>query len=114
MRCGRAGRRHRRAAMRRFLMIAGVVGSLAGLVSSPAPGSHAQGQPNKWATVQGRVIWDVKKAPAPKPQPIKLPGGKAPGGVLLDDTLLIHPKNQGIANVFVWIEPVPGGDLPIH
>src|SRR5262249_8468122 len=102
----------RRIAMRRCLIAAGLVVALTGLAST----ATAQGK-DDWATVKGRIIWDVKKKPAPKREIIKVPAPKPVclvGDLLAEDTL-INPKNQGLANVVIWLEPMQmDGTLPVH
>ena len=104
--------------MHRFLIGAGLVATLVALASAPTSPLNAQGKNPNWTTVKGRIIWDVKKAPAPPRQVINVQGNKPAcliGVKLLDEDLLINPKNQGIANVIIWIEPMQaGGNMPVH
>ena len=38
---------------------------------------------------------------------------KAPGKDLLDPTWIVNKKNKGVANVVVWLQPLPGKSLEI-
>jgi len=101
--------------MSRFLVVVLLVAALVGSASTPASVLNSQGKA-PWATVKGRIFWDVKIAPVPPRLPINIGGNNPPcllGAKLLDESLLVNPKNHGIANVLLWLEPM-GGNLPIH
>lgn len=78
-----------------------------------------QAQQGQWGTLVGRVVWvgDV-----PEVVNVNLgnhPDGpaclKANGGPIRSETWLVNPKNKGLRNTFVWLEPaVKGAKLPIH
>ncbi|MCE9532199.1 MAG: hypothetical protein K8T89_13930 [Planctomycetes bacterium] len=61
-------------------------------------------QDAKWGNLKGQVQW---QGPLPKIEKI-VPGVNqavcAMGGPL-EESYIINPKNQGLANVFVWIRP---------
>jgi hypothetical protein len=102
--------------MRRFLLAAGFVVGLAGLAFAPAAAPHAQGQ--GWTTIKGRITWDGK---APLREKLDIKGQDKVActscrtGEALDEVHLVNPKNQGLANVVVWLEPANvGGNLPVH
>ncbi len=68
---------------------------------------------DKWTTIKGRAVLD-SKAVIPVMAPIKVDKDKdacLAKGAFTEETWVINPKNKGIANVFVWIEPepAPGG-----
>ncbi len=63
--------------------------------------------PAQWADVKGQVVFPADK-PLPKPAPLNLganPPGCVKGGQLLDESVLVNPKNRGIKNVVVWLRP---------
>src|SRR5947209_3226021 len=69
--------------------------------------SAAQAEPPQWVNVQGQV-----KLPDDQAIPVraKLAVGQdkehcLAKGPLLDDKLLVNPKNRGIRNVVVWLRP---------
>src|SRR5881392_3514451 len=100
--------------MRRLSVAAALVVALITLTAAPLTA-----QDKDWGTIKGRITWDVKKAPAPKREPIKVPEGNRPacliGKVLLDEQWMVHAKNHGIADVFLWLEPMQeGGKIPVH
>ena len=65
----------------------------------------AAAQPPAWVTFKGQVVFP---ADVPIPPRKALAGG---GGIaclkgpLLDEAILINPKNRGIKNVVVWLRP---------
>jgi hypothetical protein len=55
--------------------------------------------PQKWGTVEGRVVWVEKKIPVNPP----IPGVPAALGPVLKDTLVINPQTKGVRWVLVWL-----------
>lgn len=65
-----------------------------------------------WGDLSGRVAWpnnkkmpDVRKAEVPK--------WFTPAAPVTAETYVIHPKNLGVKNVVVWLEPAKKGDPPL-
>src|SRR5439155_25864107 len=61
----------------------------------------------QWADVKGQVVFP-KGAPVPKRAPLVLganPPACVKGGQILDESILVNPKNNGIKNVVVWLRP---------
>jgi hypothetical protein len=65
----------------------------------------------QWGTIKGQVVWTGNGVPAAKV--LVAAGCPAPGPVV-GNALEINPKNQGVANVAVWLVPVNGAKMPIH
>jgi len=69
----------------------------------------------KWGTIKGQVILDVKERPKPKKLDVtKDKKHCLSKGTLFDDAWTVN-KNLGVRWVIVWMKPQPGGSkLPIH
>lgn len=100
--------------MRRVWLLAPVA-ALAALVSTFAP---APAQDNaQWATVKGQVTFPAGK-PVPERKKLEVTQDKAhclSKGDILDEAVVVNPKNRGIKNVVVWLRPDstnPKADLP--
>ena len=68
-----------------------------------------------WGNLKGRIVFD---GPAPKPEPSKVNKDTDFCGKhgLVDESLLVNPKNGGVANVAVWLYLSPRSRSlpPIH
>lgn len=92
------------------LMVLAAAGAIA-LISATAV--HAEG----WGTIKGQVVWNGKDAPkravvdVNKDQAACLKNGK-----LLDDKLVVNPKNKGVRWCVVYLMNEKGfeKDIPIH
>jgi len=61
-----------------------------------------------WTTVKGRVVFPEDK-PLPKREALNVAQDKAhclAKGVILDESILVNPKNRGIQNVVVFLRPL--------
>jgi hypothetical protein len=75
-----------------------------------------------YAHIKGRVVWGGKQIPPRKEIKVQVdaefilkndPTADPVRGTILDDALLVNPKNQGLQNTFVWLLPAqPGQPLP--
>ena len=86
----------------RFLALAAVV--VAAAILSPAADAQPAGQ---WASVKGQIVYPASKA-APERKKLDISQDKAhclAKGDILDETLIVNPKNKGIKNVVVWLRP---------
>ena len=65
-------------------------------------------QPPAWVTIQGQVVFPAA-IPIPVQKPLVIGGGNAPAclakGPILDEAVIVNPKNRGIKNVVVWLRP---------
>lgn len=77
------------------------------LASANAP-LFAQQQ---WGDIKGRVIWNSNVIPPPK---IVNNKGCPCAKPVIDNGLIINPKNNGVQNVVVWLIDPTGKRLPIH
>lgn len=59
--------------------------------------------PGDWATVKGQVVLPAAM-PIPARKPLAANAQGCPKG-LLDESLIVNPKNRGIKNVIVWLRP---------
>ena len=60
---------------------------------------------DKWATVKGQVVFPEKE-PIPKRLPLNVNEPKCLlKGPILDESVIVNPKNRGIKNVVVWLRP---------
>lgn len=62
---------------------------------------------DKWATVKGQVVLPAS-VPIPKPMELNVTQDKMhclSKGAILDDAVIVNPKNRGIKNVVVWLRP---------
>ena len=60
-----------------------------------------------WATVKGQVVFPAGKA-IPKQAPLTVTQDKAhclSKGPILDESVIVNPKNRGVKNVVVWLRP---------
>jgi hypothetical protein len=104
--------------MRRFIPAIALL-AVSALLLLVSGGTAAQGQ--QWATIKGRVVWGGDQIPEAKwitvtvDQAHCLGANKtAKDGKILDEGLLVNPKNKGLKNVFVYIAEQPGKEIPIH
>ncbi len=61
----------------------------------------------QWATVKGRVVYPDGK-PIPERKPLNITQDRdhcLSKGMILDESVVINPKNRGIKNVVVWLRP---------
>jgi hypothetical protein len=83
----------------------------------------AQGAKDKWGTIKGQIVWGGDKIP-PR-APVKVTSDQKhclmandtanlQDGTILDEIVLVNPKNKGLQNVFVWLINDPEKPLPIH
>lgn len=90
--------------MRRVRLLAVAAGLAAvGLVSLPADARQA----GQWATVKGQVVLPEGK-PIPERKKLEVSQDKdhcLSKGPLLDESVVVNPKNRGIKNVVVWLRP---------
>lgn len=102
---------------RRFLALAALAASAALLVSGR---SEAQ---QKWGDIKGKVVWGGKEIPPEERIKVTVdqahclvanPTADPCNGTILDEKLLINPKNRGIKNVYVWLINDPKNPLPIN
>jgi len=88
----------------RFVALAaGLVAGIAALVGSPVEAA----QPAQWATLKGQVVYPAAK-PAPARVKLDITQDKAhclSKGDILDEGVIVNPKNKGIKNVVVWLRP---------
>src|SRR5262245_60893944 len=69
----------------------------------------AEDQAAKWTTIKGQVVY---AGDPPKPQEIEAPVDHPDRAVCLKkgkffkENLIVHEKNKGLKNAWVWIEPV--------
>jgi hypothetical protein len=83
--------------------------SAAGLLIAPSA-ADAQG----WGNLKGKVTIAGK---APAPEKVNVDTDKAfcmKDGDIYKETFVVNPKNGGVKNVFVWLAPPAGGQLPVH
>lgn len=62
----------------------------------------------QWATVKGRVVFPEGKAIPERPA-LNVTQDKPhclKDGAILDESVVVNPKNRGIKNVVVWLRPV--------
>jgi hypothetical protein len=62
---------------------------------------------DKWATVKGQVVFPKDK-PIPKREPLNVTQDKdhcLSKGEVLDESVIVNPKNRGVKNVVVWLRP---------
>jgi len=62
-----------------------------------------QVQAQNWSTIKGQII--LKNAPAPKPLAVAGAVGCVLKGPLVDESLIVNPKNDGVKYVVVWLRP---------
>jgi plastocyanin len=90
--------------MRRIWLLASVA-AVAAVAAVLAP---ATAQPaGQWSTVKGQVVYPEGKA-VPERKKLDVTQDKAhclSKGDILDESLVVNPKNRGIKNVVVWLRP---------
>ncbi len=89
--------------VRLFALAAAVVSAAA--VLTPA-GADAQ-PAGQWATVKGQVVLPAN-VPVPERKKLDVTQDKAhclSKGDILDESVVVNPKNRGIKNVVVWLRP---------
>lgn len=62
---------------------------------------------DKWATIKGRIVFPKDK-PIPKREPLNVTQDKEhclSKGDILDESVIVNPKNNGVKNVVVWLRP---------
>jgi plastocyanin len=75
-------------------------------------GSHSPSvQAADWGSIEGQFVLDGKAEPVPA---MPLPAAAAACGVpsIADDSLLVNPANNGIANIFVYLNKAPADIHP--
>jgi hypothetical protein len=86
-----------------FLAAVAAIAAVAGLT---APASSAD-DAGAWSTVKGQVVYPAGK-PVPERKKLDVSQDKAhclSKGDILDESLIVNPKNRGIKNVVVWLRP---------
>jgi len=81
--------------------------SAAAVVLATAFGPASAQDKAKWSTVKGQIVYPAGKA-VPDRKPLDVSQDKAhclSKGAVLDETLIVNPKNRGIKNVVVWLRP---------
>jgi hypothetical protein len=76
------------------------------LVAAFATGSLADDEP-QWATVKGRVVFP-KGAAIPPRKPLNVTVNQQQclaKGPILDESVIVNPKNRGVKNVVVYLRP---------
>jgi hypothetical protein len=71
----------------------------------PKPAAAGQG---KWADVKGRVVFPEGKE-VPKREKLDITQDKdhcLKDGPILDESVIVNPKNRGVKNVIVWLRPL--------
>ncbi|MBP3960000.1 hypothetical protein J8F10_32625 [Gemmata sp. G18] len=61
----------------------------------------------QWVTVKGQVVFPADKQ-IPQPAPLKVEVDKKDclaKGAILDESILVNPKNRGVKNVVVYLRP---------
>ena len=82
----------------RFLAVLGAI--VAASVASAADDA-------KWATLKGQVVFPEGK-PIPKREALNVTQDKdhcLAKGDILDESVIVNPKNRGVKNVVVWLRP---------
>lgn len=62
---------------------------------------------DKWATIKGQIVFPKDK-PIPKRQALNVTQDKdhcLSKGAILDESVIVNPKNNGVKNVVVWLRP---------
>ncbi len=67
----------------------------------------------RWGNLSVRFVYDGK-APVPRTTLAIPPKGDMPGFAITDESLLVNDKNQGIANVVIYLLPPEKDDLHVH
>lgn len=88
--------------MRRVWMLPAVVAAAA-LV----PAADAQPPAGQFATIKGQVVFPAGK-PVPERAKVDVTQDKAhclDKGAILEEAVIVNPKNKGVKNVVVWLRP---------
>ena len=83
--------------MRRFLALAVGFAAISAATADAAD----------WATVKGQVVFPENK-PIPKREALNVTQDKdhcLSKGDILDESVIVNPKNRGVKNVVVWLRP---------
>jgi hypothetical protein len=84
---------------------------------------RATAQGDKWGTIKGQVVFGGDKIPPRKEIKVTVDQNHCLGanktanlkeGTILDEAVLVNPKNKGLKNVMVWLINDPKNALPIH
>jgi hypothetical protein len=62
---------------------------------------------DKWATIKGKVVYPAN-LPIPKREALNVTQDKdhcLSKGEILDEMVIVNPKNRGVKNVVVWLRP---------
>jgi hypothetical protein len=62
---------------------------------------------DKWVTIKGQVLFPADKE-VPKREPLNVTQDKdhcLSKGQILDESVIVNPKNRGVKNVVVWLRP---------
>jgi hypothetical protein len=86
--------------MRHYLSLALPCALIAAIATAQAPKARA-----KWADVKGQVVLPANAAiPGRNPLAVNVPACLQKGPIL-DEAIIVNPKNRGIKNVVVWLRP---------
>src|SRR5271155_5810247 len=99
------------------------LGILAAVATLLLASNRSDAQGDKWGTIKGQVAFGGDKIPPRKVIDVKTdanvclatnPTADLKAGTILDEAVLINPKNKGLKNVMVWLMNDPKNPLPIH
>lgn len=79
------------------------------LLAAATGAAHGQ----TWGDLTAKFVFDGK-APAPKPVDVNKDQAFCGKHGLVDETLVVNPKNGGIANVVVYLMPSAGAKVTAH
>jgi plastocyanin len=88
--------------MRRVRLFAACAALVFAVAATAAPKPQ-----DKWATVKGTVVYPAAKA-VPERKKLDVSQDKEhclSKGDILDESLIVNPKNKGIKNVILWLRP---------
>src|SRR5262245_28406105 len=81
----------------------------------PAPAEVRAQKQEPWGTVKGRFVWGGKDIPAREVHTVNQDKAHClANGPLLDEKIIVNPKNKGVKNVLVWLRPAADQALKIH
>jgi hypothetical protein len=89
--------------MRRVWFVAAAVAVAALTVTPATPAADG----DNWSSLKGQVVYPEGK-PIPERKKLEVSQDKAhclSKGDILDESLVVNPKNRGIKNVVVWLRP---------
>ena len=69
--------------------------------------ARARAAQGNWVAIKGQVVFP-ENLPIPKRAPLAVNANKAQclaKGPILDESVIVNPKNRGIKNVVVWLRP---------